>query len=130
MNEWGKEVQKQMTQVQTRSGSQMGKQINYVPKLPPTTRNMWKWKKTWKSNKLRRILTCDCDAPQNRNDMSSFTKLPTLFVYRKHIKPPRQKNKLLTPFPIHTIIQIDEKNCLLINISTQKSLWQKEEICL
>ncbi len=30
----------------TKMGSQIGKRINYVPKPPPITRNMWKWKKT------------------------------------------------------------------------------------
>lgn len=29
-------------------------------------------RKLGKSKKLRRILTCNCDAPQNRNDMSSL----------------------------------------------------------
>jgi len=59
-------------------------------------------KKAWKSNKLRRILTCNCDAPQNRNDLSSLQNYQHLFVYKRHFKPPQKK--WLMPSPNHTLL--------------------------
>jgi hypothetical protein len=56
------------------------------------------------------------------------TILPTFFTYKRHIEPQEEGHQ----YPLLTTpcLYIGEKNCLFVGVGTQKSLLQREKMCL